>query len=164
MYLLFVVSTICFLMAFSLKISKLILIVILREPAELLSLRATSEKIRRELSKISMRDNYIEYVQTERKLVQLEKRMAELRDGFNGRKVIYEYGVQYGLYAILTLGLIIVSIGYRYTPVVVFGKNFNFEPFEKVLNFPTGVPNAVSTVFWIVVNNFVARTVAGYVK
>lgn len=137
---------------------------VLREPAELLSLRATSEKIRRELAKISMRDNYIEYVQTERKLVQLDKRMAELRDGSNGRKVIYEYGVQYGLYAILALGLVIVSIGYRYTPVVVFGKNFNFEPFEKVLNFPTGVPNAVSTVFWIVVNNFVARTVAGYVK
>lgn len=111
-----------------------------------------------------MRENYLEYVHKERALVQLEKEMAAPRDSYNSRKLIYDYGIGYGLYAVLALGLIVISVFYRYQPVVVFGSNFNFEPFGKVLNFPTGVPNAVSTVFWIVVNNFVARTVVGYVK
>lgn len=151
-------------MAFTSKIAKLVSATILREPAQLCHIRETSEDIRRELSKISMRDNYIEYIQTERKLVELEAQMTAQRNKFNWLKVAYEYSIKYGLYAILTLVLIIISIVHRYTPVLVFGENFRFEPFGKVLNFPTGVPNAVSTVFWIVVNNFVARTVAGYVE
>lgn len=164
MYLLFVISAICFLMAFSSKIAKLILPFVLREPAQLIKLRAQIEQARRELAKISMRENYLEYVHKERVLVQLEKEMAAPRDSYNSRKLIFDYGIGYGLYAVLALGLIVISVFYRYQPVVVFGNNFNFEPFGKVLNFPTGVPNAVSTVFWIVVNNFVARTVVGYVK
>ncbi|XP_062549649.1 uncharacterized protein LOC134214226 [Armigeres subalbatus] len=164
MYLLFVISTICFLMAFSSKIAKLILPFLLREPAELVSLRAKIEQTRRELAKISMRENYLEYVHKERFLVALEKELTVPKSNYNSRKVFFDYGIGYGLYAVLALGLIVISIFYRYTPVVIFGKNFNFEPFGKVLNLPTGVPNAVSTVFWIVVNNFVARIVVGYVN
>ncbi|XP_055633111.1 guided entry of tail-anchored proteins factor 1-like [Toxorhynchites rutilus septentrionalis] len=164
MYLLLVITIICFLMPFVSKITKLILLMVFRESLEVRALRAESEHIKRELSKISMRDDYIKYVKVERKLVAVDTKLNEAKSGESARRMVYEYGIQYGAYAILALSLVIISIFYRYTPVVVFGKNFNFAPFERVLSFPTGVPNSVSCVFWIVVNNFVARTCAGYIK
>ncbi|XP_058467187.1 guided entry of tail-anchored proteins factor 1 [Malaya genurostris] len=164
MYILFVVTVVCFLMAFTSKLSKPILALFFQDAPEIRVLKAEADLLRRELSRISMRDDYIRYVKVERKLVAADTKLTEVRNRDAGRRQVYELGINYGTYAALALGLIVISIFYRYTPVVVFGDSFNFEPFGKVLSFPTGVPNAVSTVFWIVVNNFVARTVAGYVK
>ncbi|XP_053681808.1 guided entry of tail-anchored proteins factor 1 [Sabethes cyaneus] len=164
MYILFVVTIICFLMAFVSSITRPIFSLFLHDAPEVRILRAEVDMLRRELSRISMRDEYIRYVKVERKLVAAETKLTESKNRDAGRRKVYEIAVQYGLYAVLTLGLVTISIVYRYKPIVVFGENFNFEPFGKVLNFPTGVPNAVSTVFWIAVNNFVARTLAGYVK
>ncbi|XP_058812551.1 guided entry of tail-anchored proteins factor 1 [Topomyia yanbarensis] len=164
MYILFVITIICFLMAFASKISKPALALFFQDSPETRVLCAEGDLLRRELSRILMRDEYIRYVKVERKLVAVDNKLAEARNRDAGRRKIYELGLHYGAYTALALGLIVISIFYRYTPVVVFGDNFNFDPFGKVLSFPTGVPNAVSTVFWIVVNNFVARTIAGYVK
>lgn len=151
-------------MTFVSNISKSIFSVFYHEAADITTLRTEVDILRRDLMKISIRDEYIRYVRVERKLVTMEAKLIELKNRDSGRRKIYEMAIQYGLYTILTFGLIVLSIIYRHKPVVVFGENFNFEPFGKVLNFPTGVPNAVSTVFWIAVNNFVARTLAVYIK
>ncbi|KAL9694312.1 hypothetical protein quinque_013597 [Culex quinquefasciatus] len=164
MYILFAVTIICFLMAFVSKLTKNLLSFLLRDSPETRALKAESDQIRRELSRISMRDNYTGYVKVERKLVAVDTQLGEAKSKDSSRRTIYEFGLRWGLYGVLAFVLVVISIFYRYTPVVVFGDNFSFDPFGRVLSFPTGVPNAVSTVFWIVVNNFVARTVAGYVK
>ncbi|XP_055539737.1 guided entry of tail-anchored proteins factor 1-like [Wyeomyia smithii] len=164
MYVIFVVTIICFLMAFVSTITKPIFCLFFRDAAEIRILRAEVDLLRRELTRISMRDEYIRYVKVERKLVTAEAELNESKNRDAGRRKVYELVVRYGLYAILALALVMISIAYRYKPIVVFGESFKFEPFGRVLNFPTGVPNGISTVFWIAVNNFVARTLASYVK
>ncbi|XP_055587865.1 guided entry of tail-anchored proteins factor 1 [Uranotaenia lowii] len=164
MFLLFAITIICFLLAFTARATNFIVDLVIRDSPETRALRAESELTRRELSRISMRDDYINYVKVERKLVAIDAKLNESKSRDAMRRKIYEYGFQYGTYALASLGLVIISIGYRYQPVVVFGDGFNFEPFGKALSFPTGVSNSVSPVCWIVVNNLVARAIAGYLK
>uniref|UniRef100_A0A182NKS5 Uncharacterized protein n=1 Tax=Anopheles dirus TaxID=7168 RepID=A0A182NKS5_9DIPT len=111
-----------------------------------------------------MRDEYTKYVKCERSIVALETALNEAKGRDNVKRVAYEYGLHYGGMAVLTLCLMYISFSYRYTTIIVFGNNFNFEPFGSLISFPTKVPNSISVVFWIVVNNFVSRTLAGYVK
>ncbi|XP_035900665.1 guided entry of tail-anchored proteins factor 1-like [Anopheles stephensi] len=164
MYFIFVISLLSMLMAFASKISKAILPFVCRDSAEVVARRKEIVKLRSELAKISMRDEYTKYVKCEREIGKLEVSLSEAKSRDNVKRVAFEYGLHYGGLAVLGLCMMYISIFYRYSTVIVFGDNFNFEPFGGFINFPTKVPNSISVVFWIVVNNFVARTLAGYVK
>ncbi|XP_050071352.1 guided entry of tail-anchored proteins factor 1-like [Anopheles maculipalpis] len=164
MYLIFVISILSLLMAFTSKISKTILPFVCRDSAEVVARRKEIVKLRAELAKISMRDEYIKYVKCEREISKLEVSLSEAKSRDNVMRVAYEYGLHYGGMAVLGLCMMYISIFYRYSTVIVFGDNFNFEPFGGFIKFPTNVPNSISVVFWIVVNNFVARTLASYVQ
>ncbi|XP_050087644.1 uncharacterized protein LOC126572408 [Anopheles aquasalis] len=164
MYLIFVITFICFLMAFSSKCTKKITPLLFRDSSEVCALKAEIAKLRVDLAKISMREEYIKYVKCERTVVAMETKLNEAKERDNVSRVMYEYGIQYGSMAVLGLALLCISFYYRYTPIIVFGNNFNFAPFGWFIKLPTDVPNSISVVFWIVVNNFVARTVASHVK
>ncbi|EAA05332.2 guided entry of tail-anchored proteins factor 1-like [Anopheles arabiensis] len=164
MYLIFVISLLSLLMAFASKITKMILPFICRDSAEVIARRKEIAKLRSDLAKISMRDEYTRYVRCEREIGKLEVTLNEAKGRDGVKRVAYEYGLHYGGMAVVGLCMMYISIFYRYSTVIVFGDNFNFEPFGGFINFPTKVPNSISVVFWIVVNNFVARTLASYVK
>ncbi|XP_053660051.1 guided entry of tail-anchored proteins factor 1-like [Anopheles marshallii] len=164
MYLIFVISLLSLLMAFASKLTKTILPFVCGDSVEVKTRRKEIAKLRTELGKISMREEYTKYVKCEREIGKLEQSLNEAKGRDNVKRVAYEYGLHYGGLAVLGLCMMYISIFYRYSTVIVFGDNFNFEPFGGFINFPTKVPNSISVVFWIVVNNFVARTVAGYVK
>jgi len=114
------------------------------------------------LNKTSVKDDYINYVKTERKIIALEKSLKEVNDSKLAHNLILKYAISYGSQAVLALLLIIISLTYRYEPVIIFDNKFNFTPFGKLMRFPTGVNNGISVPFWIFVNSFVSRTVAGY--
>ncbi|XP_053670382.1 guided entry of tail-anchored proteins factor 1 [Anopheles nili] len=164
MYLMFVISLLCLLLAFCAKITKILLPFFCSDSSEVKEIKNKVSDLRADLAKISMRDEYIKYVKCERNIVALETALNEAKGRDNMKRVAYEYGLHYCGMAVLALIMMYISFSYRNTTIIVFGNNFNFEPFGGLISFPTQVPNSISVMSWIVVNNLVARTLAGYVK
>lgn len=122
-------------------------------------------KLKAELENIPMRQEYTAYVKVERKIVTTQTKLNESRQANQTKRIMFQYGVPYGCQAALFVILLLITIAYRYTPIVVFnGSQYDFIPFGTVLKFPTGIDGAVSVPFWIFVCNYVSRHVASYVK
>lgn len=121
--------------------------------------------LKKELETIPMRKEYPAYVKVERKIVTAQTKLNETRQANQTKKLIFQYGIPYGFQALLSIVLLVITITYRYTPIVVFdGSRYDLIPFGAIIRFPTGVDGAVSVPFWIFVNNYVSRHVASYVK
>lgn len=118
--------------------------------------------LREELSNISMRREYTQYVKTERKIQAAQMKLNQLQAGQTTRKLLTKYGVGYGCQIFLCLTLFVLSTYNRYTPVIVFDDRFDFVPFKSLIRFPTGIHNALSVPFWVFVNGFVSKHVASY--
>lgn len=127
-------------------------------------LKKTIRDQRTELAGIPMMKEYTTYVKMERKIVENEEKLRKIRSENQMKKTILKYGLSYGLNAIFTLCLIVISIYNRRSPIMVFPGDYNFVPFSGLMSFPTGVSNAVSVPFWIFASSFVMRSFAGYVK
>lgn len=111
-----------------------------------------------------MRQEYTAYVKQERKIVTAQTKLNELRGAKQTKNLVYQYGIPYGCQLALSFVLLIISIAYRYTPVVVFdGQQYDFVPFGSLIKFPTGIDGGVSVPFWIFVNSFMSRHVASYI-
>ncbi|CAD7089972.1 unnamed protein product [Hermetia illucens] len=164
MFLLVLITVLCSIVAFSNVIAKPIQAFLKRPSTEELQILKEIDTIKKQLSKISVRDQYTEYVKTERKIITLEKNLSTLRNKKFANNLFVDYGVKYGLKAIVSFVLLIISIFYRYEPVIVFEKRFNFAPFGFLMNFPTGIEGAVSVPFWIFVSSFTLRSITDYLK
>lgn len=103
-----------------------------------------------------MKDDYTAYIKLERKVQAAKTARQQLETGKLPRSSLIRYGTQ----ALLALILVVLSIVYRYVPVIVLGDQFNFAPFGWLMRFPTGISGAVSAPFWIFVNSFVWKGVA----
>lgn len=133
--------------------------------AEEKRLIAKIETFKKELETIPMRQEYTAYVKVERKIVTAQTKLNELQQTNQTTKLMFQYGIPYGCQAILSLALLIITIAYRYTPIVVFDTSqYDLIPFGAIIRFPTGVDGAVSVPFWIFVNNYVSRHIATYVS
>lgn len=111
-----------------------------------------------------MRQEYTAYVKVERKIQAAQIRRNQLNGENQTQKLAIQYGVPYGCQAVLTFALIVISIMYRYTPVLIFEQHkYNFTPFGGFIRFPTGVDDAISVPFWIFMNSYVSRHLASYV-
>lgn len=121
-------------------------------------------KLKKDLEDIPMRKEYTTYVKQERKILTTQTKLNDLRGAKQTKNLIYQYGVPYGCQFFLSFVLLVISIAYRYTPVVVFdGHQYDFVPFGSLIRFPTGIEGGVSVPFWIFVNSFVSRHVASYI-
>lgn len=119
--------------------------------------------IKEELDEIPMRQEYTNYVKTERKLVAAQNKLSALRTERQTKNLFVQYGITYGSQFVLTLALVVISFLYRYTPVIVFdGNHYDFVPFGGLIKFPTGIDGAISVPFWIFVNSFVSKHAASY--
>lgn len=119
--------------------------------------------IKDELEDIPMRQEYTTYVKTERKLLAAQTKLNSLRTERQTKSLLVQYGITYGSQFIITLALVIISIMYRYTPVIVFDRyQYDFVPFGGLIKFPTGIDGSVSVPFWIFVNSFVSKHAASY--
>lgn len=121
-------------------------------------------ELKKELEDIPIRSEYTKYVKTERKIVAVQTKLNTLRSEKQTKNLALQYGVPYGTQIALSFVLVVVSIAYRYTPVIVFdGHQYDLVPFGALIRFPTGIDGAVSVPFWIFVNSFVSKHLASYV-
>lgn len=180
MYLLFVISVICFLMAFcklftapviwglfkfnakSLNLFLQVIQFLARDSREVRRLKQEVASLKAVLSKTSMRENYTEYVKTERKIVNLELSIQKQNDQKTLKNFLIKYGVNYGTQIILGLVLIVIAFFYRRHAVIIFSDRYDFSPFGSIISFPAKIENSVSVPFWIFVNNYSLRHIAGY--
>jgi hypothetical protein len=110
-----------------------------------------------------MRENYTEYVKTERKIVNLELQIQKLNEQSTLKNFLIKYGVDYGARIVLSLVLVLIAFLYRKQAVIVFSQRYNFAPFASVISFPCSIENCISVPFWIFVNNFTLRHFAAYI-
>lgn len=111
-----------------------------------------------------MKEQYTEYVRIERRIIKIEKEILDLKENDVVKNFIINYGLNLGLKIILVLSLFIVTVFNRRYAVIVFSKNFDFSPFSGLISFPSNIENSVSLPFWVFVNNFVFRHLAGKIN
>lgn len=122
------------------------------------------KQLKDELEDIPMRSEYTKYVKTERKIAAVQTELSTMRSKKQTKNLALQYGIPYGTQFTLSFVLLVLSIVYRYTPVIMFdGQQFDLVPFGALLRFPTGIDGAVSVPFWIFVNSFVSKHLASYV-
>lgn len=121
-------------------------------------------ELKKELDEIPMRAEYTKYVKTERKITTVQTKLNTLRSEKQTKNLAFQYGIPYGTQLALSFILLVLSIAYRYTPVIIFdGQQYDLVPFGALIRFPTGIDGAVSVPFWIFVNSFVSKHLASYV-
>ncbi|KAF5290941.1 hypothetical protein FQA39_LY14547 [Lamprigera yunnana] len=100
-------------------------------------------------AKLHLVDNFAKYSKIQRKVNGIDQELHELqnqrlRNGFFIKTVLL-----YSAKIAMTLLLLIFSIYYRYTPVLVLSSNFSLFPFDCIVSFPLHEQNCVSVPFWI---------------
>ncbi|XP_011504580.1 PREDICTED: tail-anchored protein insertion receptor WRB-like [Ceratosolen solmsi marchali] len=106
-------------------------------------------ELKREISSISMVDEFAKYAKLQRKYIKLEDKAKE---SLNNRLALRSKLRLYWTYGIRILNGIFTSILlvlYRKEPVVVFPNGYLW-PVEKLLSWPTSVDNCISLPVWIV--------------
>lgn len=119
-------------------------------------------EMKQQQSQLSMRDDYTSFVRLDRKINETQALLMDHRAKKATKNLVLKYGLSYGTNGILTFVLIVISLLYRTTPVIVFDSRFDFTPFAFIMRFPTGITGAVSIPFWIFVNSFVSKNIALY--
>lgn len=109
-----------------------------------------------------MRDNYVEYVKLERQIFVKEEYIQKLRMSKGQHNLIVKYALPYGAQGLLWLTIVVITVYFRKSPVIVFDKEFNFVPFGFIMRYPTSVDNAISVPFWVFISSFVSRTISSY--
>jgi hypothetical protein len=135
-------------------------------------------QLKSELARTSIKENYIEYVKIERKIIKLEKDiqvcnhnreycskqhsmsftlLQDENDSDVVKNFLLKYGINYGVKFIIGFSLFLVTILNRKQAVIVFGDKFNFTPFSSVISYPSNIENSISLPFWVFINNYVFR-------
>lgn len=123
-------------------------------------LKKQRNQIKQEILKTPMKENYVEYVKLERKLNDIEVKI-EVEKKNESFKQFANVGVNYVAKFILGFSLFIIIIFNRNQPVIVFSERFNFAPFAKIISYPSSIENSISLPFWVFINNYVFRQLAG---
>lgn len=121
-------------------------------------------ELKKELIKTPMKENYIEYVKIERKIVKVEKMLADNYEAQSDKRTFVTYVLSYGTKLLLGIMLFLVVVINRSEPVIIFSERFNFVPFSGIISFASKFNNSISVPFWVFVNNYVFRQLASELK
>lgn len=120
--------------------------------------------LKSELERTPMKDNYIEYVKIERKMIKLEKHIQDLNEQDVVKTFLMKYGINYGVKFTIGLTLFLVTVFNRRHAVIVFSEKFDFAPFSGIISYPSNIGNSISLPFWVFINNYVFRQVASKIN
>lgn len=87
--------------------------------------------------------------------------MNQIQSQYKTHNLIIYYGLVYGIQFLITIILLILSIYYRKTPIIVFdSKQFNFIPLTNILCYPNDLCGSISTPIWIFICSLTFRSFA----
>lgn len=117
-------------------------------------------KLKLQLQKTSMKENYVEYVRLERKINDIDIAIEQEKKN-QSLTFLTSFGVNYAAKFIFGLVLFVIVFFKRNQPVIVFSEKFNFAPFSGIISYPSNVANSISLPFWVFINNYLFRQLAG---
>lgn len=123
-------------------------------------LKTQENQLKIKLKQTPMKENYVEYVKIERKINELDVAIEEEKKS-QSFAYLTSFGINYLTKFILGLILFLIIVFNRNQPVIVFSKEFNFAPFSSIIAYPSNVENAISVPFWVFINNYLFRQLAG---
>ena len=113
-----------------------------------ITLRKNIKDIKKELSKISMQDQFALYAKTERKMNKLNDKLANCTSARSVQVSKASWAFTITFHAILGLTFAITMWTYGGTPVLVIPPAWT-APLTWPLSIPTGVPGGIGLPLWM---------------
>eukprot|EP00092_Neocalanus_flemingeri_P005104 GFUD01005488.1.p2 GENE.GFUD01005488.1~~GFUD01005488.1.p2 ORF type:complete len:177 (+),score=62.84 GFUD01005488.1:68-598(+) len=113
-----------------------------------ISLRKSIRDMKKDLSKISMQDQFALYAKTERKINKLSAKLSSCTSARSVQLSKASWAFTITFHAILGLALLVTMWSYGGTPVLVLPPAWTF-PLTWPLSLPTGVPGGVGLPLWM---------------
>ncbi|CRK87819.1 CLUMA_CG001607, isoform A [Clunio marinus] len=164
MYLLFVISILSFLMAFHKHLTQPILNFISQDSQKVKELKQERSKLKAQLERTPMKEQYTEFVKIERKICKIDIQIKDSNESDVLKNFLINHGINYGIKIIVGLMLVFITLFNRKHAVIVFSDKFNFAPFSGLISYPANIKNCVSLPFWLFVNNYTFRQIASQIK
>lgn len=105
------------------------------------------------------------------KTMRAEQKIKDLEEKYHGERKLgqlksasTELVVNYVVKAVLYISLVTLSIRNRYNPVLIYSEQFNLEPLQGLLTFPTGIPNSISVPVWVLSCNITFRLISSLIQ
>lgn len=117
-----------------------------------LNLRAEIRDMRKELSKISMQDEFAAYAKTERKINKLTEKLSSCTSARSVQYSKASWAFTLTLHGILGLLLLATMWTHSSTPVLSLPPYWT-APFSWFLSLPSGVPGGVGLPLWMGLNS-----------
>ena len=121
-----------------------------------ISLRKSIKDTKKELSKISMQDQFSLYAKTERKINKLSDKLTSCTSARSVQVSKASWAFTITFHAILGLTLSITMWSYGGTPVLVLPPAWT-APLTWPLSLPTGVPGGVGLPLWMGLTSAAAK-------
>ena len=121
-------------------------------------LRKEIRDLRKELSKISMQDQFAVYAKTERKINKLTEKLTNCTTARSVQysKASWAYTITF--HGILGLMTMATMWTYGSTPVLVLPPHWTF-PFSWFISLPTGVSGGVGLPLWMLLNSAFLKSI-----
>ncbi|KAG8237217.1 hypothetical protein J437_LFUL016054 [Ladona fulva] len=152
-------SLISVLSAFVPLFVKILIPWIYRKSKQEIQLQEEAFELRKQMSEISMVDEFAKHAKLQRKLNKVNDELKKLANERLASSMKGKLYATYSLRLLFTLLLPCIIWFYRAVPVIVFPKE-RLWPVSEILSWPTGVPGGISVAVWIFVTNRVARKIA----
>ena len=117
-----------------------------------LNLRAEIRDMRKELSKISMQDEFAAYAKTERKINKLTEKLTACTSARSVQYSKASWAFTLTLHGLLGLLLLATMWSHSTTPVLSLPPHWT-APFSWFLSLPSGVPGGVGLPLWMGLNS-----------
>ncbi|KAJ9576158.1 hypothetical protein L9F63_006980 [Diploptera punctata] len=144
-------------------IIKSFLSIIFMETRQELELKAETIAVRREMSEISMVDEFARHARLQRKLNKLQEEIKYLANFRMSETLKFKVIATYTSQILMGLGMLYLIWSYKYVPVIVLLDDWLY-PLGRIFQWPTGVEGAVSISNWFIITGTVAKLTAGTFK
>jgi hypothetical protein len=136
--------------------------IIRREKPEVTKLKTHILHLKGELAKLSMSDNYVQYVKMERKILAAEMKIKELDGGTGIEKktehFLTELIAKYALRVLASVSLLVLLFIYGKMPVIVLEDHISLKPFDILWNYSEH-KSSISARGWAAISCLAIRTI-----
>ncbi|KYB27573.1 Glycine--tRNA ligase-like Protein [Tribolium castaneum] len=105
-----------------------------------------------------MVDEFAKYSKLQRRINVIDRELEQIKGDKPTNSFVVQLGFTYGVKLVFALLLILLSLYYRYTPVLYLGDKISLTPFTNFICYPNDA-NYVSFYFWAMCCVTVARLI-----